>query len=214
MRLLKYIYAILPRISVPLCPKEVPFCPNLSRSIWTMGSRLDEMHHVSYMYCPWLSQNGVKMWKRGNDYIQPHSAVLRLNSSQQSMSSIPMFHFYPTCHFTQTYRVPFYLGITFEYNVSCQLQYRPLLDQKGLKIRKRVKQSYIITLCGSVAYFIKAVDAGTWVNWYIEMGKLHFCVVFKMWSSTNLILLCQATLANGGINADATTEPHLARFFF
>ena len=26
-RLLKY--AILPRISVPICPKEVPYCPNI-----------------------------------------------------------------------------------------------------------------------------------------------------------------------------------------
>ena len=54
-----------------------------------------------YIYCPRLNQNGVKMWKKVNDYIQSHSAVLRHNSSQQSMPSIPLFHF----------NVPFYPNI-------------------------------------------------------------------------------------------------------
>ena len=46
-----------------------------------------------------------------------------------------------------------------------------------------------------------------------NMGELRFCVLFKMWSSISLILLCQATLANDRNHADITTEPHRAHLF-
>ena len=45
------------------------------------------------------------------------------------------------------------------------------------------------------------------------MAKSHFWVIFKMWSSLNLILLCQATLANDGNHVGIQTEPHIPNFF-
>ena len=42
---------------------------------------------------------------------------------------------------------------------------------------------------------------------------IMFCVVFKMWSSISLILLCQATLANDGNHVGTRTEPHIAWLF-
>ena len=64
-----------------------------------------------------------KCEKEVNVYTQPHSAVLRHNSSQQSMSSIQLF-------------TP---GIMFPYNATCQLHYCILSYQEGAKIRKRCK---------------------------------------------------------------------------
>ena len=47
-----------------------------------------------------------------------------------------------------------------------------------------------------------------------DNGELRFCVVFIMWSSISLILMCHAALANYGIYADVSLpEPMLIKVF-
>ena len=47
----------------------------------------------------------------------------------------------------------------------------------------------------------------------LEYREIAFCMVFKMWPSISLILLCQAILANDENHTDITTEPIIPRFF-
>ena len=59
----------------------------------------------------------------------------------------PMFNFTP--------------DVRFQYNATCQLHYRLLLDQKGVKYVKELNNSIVTNLSGFVTYFVKVVDAGT-----------------------------------------------------
>ena len=54
-------YAILPRISVQFLPQRSAILPQHIMFYLAPGLRMDEMHHVTYMYCPCLNQNCVKM---------------------------------------------------------------------------------------------------------------------------------------------------------
>ena len=156
----------------------MPFCPNISCPIWPLGLRMNEMHHVTYMYRPCLNQNGVEMWKRSEWlYSSTFSGAVTwfITAVKVQNSSVPFF--LQRVILPQRTMLHFTLGITFQYHAPCQLHYRLLLDQKGAKICKRGKWFYITALRGSVTYFVKAVDPRTWANLYIKMienGEIAF----------------------------------------
>ena len=62
--------------------------------------------------------------------------------------------------------------------------YRLLLNQNGVKTLKRDKYFYLTTLNGSATNIITAVDAGTWVDWYIKMHEnveiAFMCGIYNM----------------------------------
>ena len=51
------------------------------------------------------------------------------------------------------------------------------------------------------------------VSNFMIMGKLRFCLVFIMLSSTSLIVMCQATLVSDGNHGHTTTDLQIAYFF-
>ena len=176
MRLLKY--AIWPVSLFHFAPKEVSFCPNTSCSIWPWEYVLMECTMIPICIVLVAVKMVLKYEKEVNDYIFNH--IQRCCNIIHHRSLYPGFYcsiFPPTCHFTPMYHFHFTPGITFQYNAPCQLHNRVLLYQKGVKIYKICTYFYITTLRGSVTYFAKAADSGTWgiyTSKWSNIAKLCF----------------------------------------
>ena len=91
------------------------------------------------LYVPVSIKIVWKCEKEVNEYIEPHSVVLRHNVSQQSMSSIPLFHF--------SSNVPFYpQHAVFRFTPSITLQYNAITLSLFVKSKEHenTQKSYII----------------------------------------------------------------------